>query len=89
MGLCNKNREWRDFESEKLEKRISREASLEASLKGGEGLTSGCTTKEEKEIKEGYINIEVFTEELLCPKFQLNSCGILTVCCNIIGKNMT
>jgi hypothetical protein len=37
-----------DFESEKLEKRTSRQASIEASFKKGQGSTSGCRAIEER-----------------------------------------
>jgi hypothetical protein len=41
--------EMTDFESENLETRISRQASLEASLTGGQGSTLGCRVLEKEE----------------------------------------
>jgi hypothetical protein len=50
------SRQYRDFESEKLGNRISRQASLEASFRGGQRSTSGCRgIEEEEEEEEEYI----------------------------------
>jgi hypothetical protein len=45
-------RRYRDFESEKVGNRISREASLEASFRGGQRSISGCRAIEEEEEEE-------------------------------------
>jgi hypothetical protein len=38
------------LESEKLKKRISRQESLEALFKGGQGSILSCSAKEEEEV---------------------------------------
>jgi hypothetical protein len=47
----------RDIESEELAKRISRQASLESSFRGGQVSTSGCRAIEEEEEEEAFLNM--------------------------------
>jgi hypothetical protein len=59
----------RDFESEKLKKRISRQASVEASFKGGKGAISGCRSAEEEEVYSQSQKIsknEMFPKDVMC-----------------------